>query len=328
MKITGAGATFPYPQIAHWVKLFQSVSGVEITYQSVGSGAGQRMFLSDRVVDFGCSDPPLTKSQYEQFKDQVMQIPWLMGAVVVVYNVPEIPGGYSLRLSGEVIARIFKGEIEYWDDKSIKELNPEVADKLPHQPIIAVHRSDSSGTTEVFTTYLHKSSPQVWPKELVGKQVNWPVDQTGRGVGGKGNEGVTAVVVQTRYSIGYVEWSYAIENKLSMAAVKNAAGKYVLPSHTSIASAARITLPASPLDDFSHTFAEVIHPPNEDAYPISSFTYIFVRRSYDDRLKALAISEFLKWVVYEGYKNVIPGYVAPPEQVVSLLLQAASILEK
>lgn len=326
VSISGAGASFPYPQIAQWIKLFQNASGVEITYQSVGSGAGQRMFLSDRVVDFGCSDPPLSKSQWEQHKGQVIQIPWIMGAVVVVYNVPEIPSGYSLRLTGEVIARIYRGEIEYWDDPAIKELNREVADKLPHQPIIAVHRSDASGTTEVFTVFLHKSAPIAWPGELVGKQVNWPVDNTGRGVGGKGNEGVTAIVLQNQYSIGYVEWSYAIEFKLPIAMIMNAAGRFVLPTAESVSSAARgVALPSSPMDDFSHTLYEVVYSINEDAYPIASFTYIFLWKKYDGR-KALAISEFLRWIAYEGYGNMVPGYVAPPPEVVNLLLQAASTI--
>ncbi|MEM0005796.1 MAG: phosphate ABC transporter substrate-binding protein PstS [Ignisphaera sp.] len=327
VSISGAGASFPYPQIAQWIKLFQNASGVEITYQSVGSGAGQKMFLSDRVVDFGCSDPPLSKSQWEQYRGQVIQIPWIMGAVVVVYNVPEIPNGYSLRLTGEVIAKIYRGEIEYWDDPAIKELNREIADKLPHQPIIAVHRSDASGTTEVFTVFLYKSAPNTWSSELVGKQVNWPVDNTGRGVGGKGNEGVTAIVLQNRYSIGYVEWSYATEFRLPIAMVMNAAGRFVLPTAESISSAARgVALPSSPMDDFSHTLYEVVYSVNEDAYPIASFTYIFLWKKYDDSRKALALSEFLRWIVYEGYGSMVPGYAAPPPEVVDLLLQAASII--
>ncbi|MEM1897129.1 MAG: phosphate ABC transporter substrate-binding protein PstS [Ignisphaera sp.] len=327
LSVSGAGASFQYPQIAQWARLFKEVAGVEVTYQSVGSGAGQKMFLVDRVTDFAASDPPLTKSQYEQYRGQVMQIPWIMGAVVVVYNVPEIKG-HNLKLTGEVIAKIYRGEIEYWDDPAIKELNPDIANILPRKQIIAVHRSDSSGTTEIFTIFLNKAAPNIWDKDLVGKVVNWPVDATGRGIGAKGNEGVTATVLQTPYSIGYVELSYALENNLPIAAIRNAAGRFVLPTDETIRNAAKgISIPSSPLDDFSEMFVEVIYSQHEDSYPISSLAFLFVWREYGDRNKALALSEFLKWIAIEGYSNMVRGYVAPPQQIIELLLSAARLLE-
>ncbi|MEM4904401.1 MAG: phosphate ABC transporter substrate-binding protein PstS [Desulfurococcaceae archaeon] len=325
--IRGAGASFQYPQIAQWARLFQEKTGITITYQSVGSGAGQRMFLVDRVVDFAASDPPLSKSQWEEHKNRVLQVPWMMGAVAVVYNVPSVGG--TLNLSGEVLAKIYLGEIEYWDDAAIVALNPTIADKLPHQPIVAVHRSDSSGTTEIFTLFLHKSAPDKWSSDLVGKQVDWPVDRSGRGVGAKGNEGVTAVVLQTAYSIGYVELSYAIEHGLPVAAIKNAAGKFVLPSEMSIQNAARgVIFPSSPQDDLSYTLYEVVYSPSEDAYPIATLAYGFFWAKYEDREVAKAVSEFLKWIVQEGYNYMIKGYTPPPQEAQRLLVAAARIIEE
>lgn len=325
--IRGAGASFQYPQIAQWARLFQEKTGISVTYQSVGSGAGQRMFLVDRVVDFAASDPPLSKSQWEEHKNTVLQVPWMMGAVVIVYNVPGV--GSALNLTGEVLAKIYLGEIEYWDDPAIMSLNPALAGKLPHQPIVAVHRSDSSGTTEIFTLFLRKSAPDKWPSDLVGKQVDWPVDKTGRGIGAKGNEGITAVVLQTTYSIGYVEFSYAIEHGLPVAAIKNAAGRFVLPSETTIQNAARgVKLPGSPLDDFSYTLYEVVYSPSEDAYPIATFAYSFFWVKYENREIASAISEFLKWIAREGYSYMVKGYVQPPAEAKQLLVVAAEIIEE
>lgn len=327
-SIMGAGATFQYPQISHWASLFQSARGIKISYQSVGTGAGQRMFLEDRVVDFAASDVPLSRSQWEKYRGEVIQVPWMMGAVAIVYNVPEIPPNYTLRLTGEVIAKIYKGDIDRWDHEDIKSLNPEIAVLLPPQPIRAVHRSDSSGTTEVFTTFLNKAAPDIWPKELVGKQVNWPVDATGRGIGGKGNEGVTASVMQTPYSIGYVELSYALEYNLPIAAIKNAAGEFVIPTDEAIRKAAEgVRLPASVLDDFSHTLGDVVYSSAPGSYPISTLAYAFFWRHYEDRSKAQAIAEFLLWVSSEGFSSMVRGYVAPPDAVRQLINEAAQYLK-
>lgn len=327
-SVAGAGATFQYPQISQWATLFRNAKGIEVSYQSVGTGAGQRMFLEDKVVDFAASDVPLSKSQWDKYKGEVIQVPWMMGAVAVVYNVPEIPSNYTLKLTGEVIAKIYKGDIDRWDHDDIKSLNPEIAGLLQPQPIRAVHRSDSSGTTEVFTTFLNKAAPEVWPRELVGKQVNWPVDSTGRGMGGKGNEGVTASVIQTPYSIGYVELSYALEYNLPIAAIRNAAGEFVLPNDETIRKAAGgVRLPSSVLDDFSHTLGEVVYSSAPGSYPISTLAYAFFWRHYDDRGKAQSIAEFLQWISSEGFSKMVRGYVAPPDTVKQLINEAVQILK-
>lgn len=327
VSLVGAGATFPYPQVAAWFRRFGELTGVKVDYQPVGSGAGQSMFIKDRTVDFACSDPPLARSQWEELRGRVLQVPWILGSVAIVYNVPEVPRNYSLRLTGEVIAKIYSGQISSWDDQEIVGLNPELAGVLPGKRIVAVYRSDSSGTTEVLTVFLHKSAPGAWPRERVGKSVDWPVARVGRGVGGKGNEGVTALVLQTPYSIGYVELSYALEYGLPVASVRNAAGRFVLPTDESVrAAAASVSLPRSPLDDFSSTMWDVVYAPGENSYPITSFTYIMLWRDYESRAKAQALSELLRWVASEGYRMMVPGYTAPPREAVDLLLKAAELL--
>jgi phosphate transport system substrate-binding protein len=324
--LQGAGASFPYPQISEWARRFQDKYGIQVVYQSVGSGAGQSMFLQ-KAVDFGCSDPPLSRDKWSQYKESIIQVPWLFGPVVIVYNIPELPGNYNLKLDGIAIARIYKGEITYWNDPYIKELNPEVADKLPNKEIIAVHRSDASGTTEIFTTFLYKASSGVWPSELVGKSINWPVDATGRGVGGKGNEGVTSAVVQTQYSIGYVEWSYAIKNNLRVASIKNAVGNFVLPTSETLQEALKkANIPSSPLDDFSGILDSVIYTPGEESYPILGPSHILIWRVQDDPKKAEGLKLFLKWVAEEGYNYIVEGYIAPPENVRQLLVKAAELI--
>jgi phosphate transport system substrate-binding protein len=324
--LQGAGATFPYPQISEWARKFQDKYGIQVVYQSVGSGAGQSMFLQ-KAVDFGCSDPPLSRDKWSQYKGSVIQVPWLFGPVVIVYNIPELPDNYNLKLDGIAIARIYKGEIAYWNDPYIKELNPEVADKLPNKEIIAVYRSDSSGTTEIFTTFLYKASGGVWPRELVGKSVNWPVDATGRGVGGKGNEGVTRAVMQIPYSIGYVEWSYAIKNNLRVASIKNAAGNFVLPTSETLQEALKnANIPPSPLDDFSGILDSVIYAPGEKSYPILGPSHILIWRVQDDPKKAEGLKLFLRWVAEKGYNYIVEGYIAPPESVKQLLIKAAELI--
>lgn len=329
--LKGAGSTFVYPQVVEWSYLYREQGGYIIFYQPVGSGAGLRMFLKDQLTDFACSDPPLDKKLWEQYKERVIQIPWLLGAVVIVYNLPEIPENYSLRLNGVVLAKMFKGEITYWNDSLIKELNPEVVDMLPGKPIIVVHRSDASGTTEVFTKFLRKASRGVWPENLVGKTIEWPVDATGRGVGAKGNEGVLAIILQTPYSIGYVEWSYvhAAAYKLPIASIENAEGEFVVPTTESIMEAAKhVSMPSSPLDDFSYTLDEIVYARGKNSYPLATFTYFITWVKHSDSSKNRALADFLDWITKVGYNHVIPGYAPPPESVVELLKKAVSILRK
>jgi len=322
--LQGAGATFVYPQISEWAKRFQERYGIQINYQSVGSGAGQSMFFQ-KVVDFGCSDPPLSRDTWLKYNGSVLQVPWLFGPVVLVYNIPELPKSTALRLDAIAIAKIYKGEIRYWNDEYVKGLNPDIAHLLPNKEIVAVYRSDSSGTTELFTTFLYKASGGVWTKDLVGKSISWPVEATGRGVGGKGNEGVTQNVMQIPYSIGYVEWSYAIKNNLSIAAIKNAAGNFVLPMRETLEEALKnAKIPTSPLDDFSGIVDSVIYVAGEKSYPILGPTHIILWRSYDNPKKVEALKLFLKWVAEEGYNHIVEGYVAPPQSVKELLIKAAN----
>ncbi|MEM4481693.1 MAG: phosphate ABC transporter substrate-binding protein PstS [Desulfurococcaceae archaeon] len=324
--LQGAGASFVFPQVNEWAQLFYAKKGIRVNYQSVGSGAGLSMFFQG-TVDFACSDPPLSKDVWEKNKGEIIQIPWLIGGVVVIYNIPEVPVNTTIRLDEIALAKIYKGEIAYWDDSYIKNLNPGIAGALPHKEIIAVYRSDSSGTTEIFTTYLNKATNNMWPKELVGKTVNWPVIALGRGIGGKGNEGVTQIVKQTPYSIGYVEWGYAIANNLPTALLKNAAGAFVEASRETLMSALEnVNIPSSPLDDFSHVVYEAVYAPGAKSYPISALTHLILWRRYD-QARALTIKEFLRWILDEGYNNTIPGYVPPPQSIRMLLNNAINIIE-
>ncbi|ADI32630.1 phosphate ABC transporter, periplasmic phosphate-binding protein [Staphylothermus hellenicus DSM 12710] len=330
--IRGSGATFPLPLYEEWFKEFMNEqNNIVVDYEGIGSGAGQEQFFKG-LTDFCGSDPPLSHDKWLKYKGKVLQLPTILGAVVVAYNIPEIPGNTHLNISGEVLALIYKGEIEYWDDPHIKSINPEIADKLPHEKIIAAHRSDASGTTQIFTTFLHKSAPDIWPEELVGKTIDWPIDKTGRGIGGKGNPGVTSVIVNTKYSIGYIEYQYAIKNNLPIATVMNREGVFVLPSKTTIQSAAKYALntgliPDSPDKDFSKELDAIIYAPGKDSYPITAFSHIFVWKHYDNKEKADAIKKLIEWIYTEDSKHVIEGYVAVPDEIKDIALKSINMIE-
>ncbi len=332
VTLRGSGATFPQPQIEAWINEFmKQYPNIVIEYRGIGSGAGQKEFFQG-LTDFCGSDPPLSHEAWSNYKDKVLQLPIILGAVVVAYNVPEIPKDVHLNLTGEILALIYKGDIVYWDDERIKEINPAIADKLPHKEIIAVHRSDASGTTQIFTTFLHKAAPDIWGSDLVGKTIDWPVDKTGRGVGGKGNPGVTANIVNTEYSLGYVELAYALENNLNIAAIGNSEGNFVLPSTETIQAAAKHAvatglIPDTPLGDFSKELDAIIYAPGKDSYPITAFSHIFVWRQYADKDKAEAIKEFIKWIYTEGSKHIVKGYIAVPEEIKKIGLKAVDIIE-
>jgi len=328
VTLSGAGATFLAPQMIEWSRILSETKGLKVEYQSVGSGAGRDMFFN-KVVHFAGSDPPLSKSLYQQYVGKVMQLPVVVGSVVMIYNIPEVPSDKTLCLSSDVIALIYKGEITKWDDERILQLNPELRGLLPSREIIAVHRSDSSGTTSVFTTYLNKASPTIWLKDLVGLTVDWPVDEKGRGVGGKGNEGVTQAVKTTPYSIGYVELNYAITQGLPTAAIKNSAGACVKPTTETIRAAlqnAAPSLPKSPLDDWSDALLQVLNAPGEKSYPVVSFSYIFIYKSYPDKAVVEALKEFVRWVNTEGQNYMVPGYLPVPEEIRQVNLKAVDLL--
>lgn len=298
VDINGAGATFPYPLYAKMFEEYYKLTGVKVNYQPIGSGGGIRQLI-DKSVDFGASDAPMTEEEMKEAKAPVIHIPTCLGAVVLTYN---LPGNPEIKLDGETIAEIFMGKITKWDDPKIKALNPDV--KLPSIPIQVVYRSDGSGTTYVFTDYLSKVSKE-WEKNFGrGKVVNWAV-----GVGGKGNAGVTALVIQTPGAIGYVELAYALQNKLPVATIRNKSGNFIKPTLESISMAGNIkTMP----DD---TCISITDTPVKDGYPISSFTWIIVYKDLKNNIKnkekAEALVKLLWWIVHDGQEYTKPLHYAP-----------------
>jgi phosphate transport system substrate-binding protein len=307
-SLTGAGATFPNPIYTKWFDAYSKKSGIQINYQSIGSGGGIRQF-TEGTVDFGATDGPMNESQIQAVSANVLHIPTVLGAVVVTYNLPSL-GDTMLKFDGNLLVDIFMGRVTRWDDPKIAALNPGV--KLPGQDLIVVHRSDGSGTTYVFTDYLNKFSREWKDKVGYAMSVNWPV-----GLGGKGNEGVTQQVKQVEGALGYVELIYALSNKLPYAQVKNAAGNFSTPSLESVtAAAAGIKLPKD--TDFR---VSVTNAPGADAYPIASFTWLLVKKDNKDAEKAKLIKDFLTWMITpEAQKMASELHYAPlPAPVVALI---------
>ncbi|ADC70299.1 phosphate ABC transporter, periplasmic phosphate-binding protein [Methanocaldococcus sp. FS406-22] len=336
--IRTTGATFPKYQIEKWIEDYQKTHpNVKIEYEGGGSGYGQEAFLKG-LTDIGRTDPPVKESMWNKFLktgDQPLQFPEIVGAVVVTYNIPEI-GDKTLKLSRDVLADIFLGKIVYWDDERIKKINPDIADKLPHKKIIVVHRSDASGTTAIFTTYLSLISKEWADKVGAGKVVNWPVDEMGRGVAGKGNPGVVAIIKSTPYSIGYTELSYAVENKLPVAALENKNGKYVKPTDETIKAAVsevKANIP-NPTEGYKEDLKQMLDAPGDNAYPIVAFTHLLVWENKNGKHyspeKAKAIKDFLTWVLTEGQKpeHLAPGYVGLPEDVAKIGLNAVNMIKE
>ncbi len=322
--IIGSGATFPQPQLEKWIDIYTKTHpNVEIDYTGKGSGAGQSDFEKG-LVDFACSDPPLTKPIWEVLlkRGQPLQFPDIVGAVVVVYNVPGVD---HLKLDGKTLAEIFMGKIRYWDDPRIRALNPGV--KLPHHEIVVVHRSDASGTTKIFTTYLSLVSKEWNKSEGSGLTINWLVDATGRGVGGKGNQGVVATMKRTEYSIGYTELSYAIKENLPMVAIKNRDGNFVIANVTTMKSAiahVSVNIPP-PTKGYEENLAKLLNAPGRDSYPIVAVSHIIVWRSYPNAKKAKAIKDFVTWILTKGQSDeyIVPGYAGLPTKLTERLLKEA-----
>ena len=306
MLMNGAGATFPYPIYSKWFEEYIKVDPeVRFNYQSIGSGGGIRQ-ISERTVDFGASDGPMTDDQLNKAPAELFHIPTVMGADVATYN---LPGNPKLQFTGEVLADIFLGKITKWNDERIKALNPSAS--LPDKPILVVHRSDGSGTTYIWVDYLSKVSSE-WEKKVGrGTSVNWPV-----GLGGKGNEGVAGQVKNTPGSLGYVELAYAITNKLPAAAVKNQAGKFVeasIETTTAAAAGAANSMPT----DFR---VSLTNPPGAEAYPIASFTWLLVYKDQPNEAKGKALVKFLWWAIHDGQKYPSALLYAPlPAPVVKQL---------
>ena len=286
MLINGAGATFPYPIYSKWFDSYAKIDpSVRFNYQSIGSGGGQKQILA-QTVDFGASDGPMSDENLDKASGKILHIPTVAGAVVVTYN---ISGSPKLKLDGATLVDIFRGKITKWNDAKIAALNEGVT--LPNQNIIVVHRSDGSGTSYIFTSYLSAVSYE-WQQEVgANTSVKWP-----SGLGGKGNEGVAGLVKQTPGAIGYVELIYAKQNKLAYADLKNADGKFVSASIESVTAAlATARIP----DDFRF---KMVNAPGPVAYPISGATWLLIYQQQKDPAKGKKLVEFLKWALTDGEK--------------------------
>ena len=312
-KLTGAGATFPYPIYSKWFSEYSAAHpGVEINYQSIGSGGGIRQVTAG-LVDFGATDGPATDEQLASSKTKLIHIPTVLGAVVPIFNVP---GVSDIKFSSDVLADIFLGKISTWSDPRIAKDNPGV--KLPDQKIIVVHRSDGSGTSYIFTDYLSKVSKEWANGPGKGTSPSWPV-----GVGGKGNEGVAGLVRQLPGALGYVELIYALQNKISYGAVKNPAGTWVKASIAGVTEAAASVkqLPA----DYR---VSITNAPGKEAYPISSFTWLLVPVRSPDAAKGKVIKDLLSWIVNSGESEVSALSYAPlPKSVAAKVLKTVYSLQ-
>ena len=283
MSLNGAGATFPAPLYTKWFSEYANKSGTQINYQAIGSGGGIKA-ITDKTVDFGASDGIMTAEQ-EAAAPGTLHIPMVSGAVVLAFNLPEVEG--KLNLGPEAVAGIFLGTISKWNDAALAADNPGVT--LPDKDIISVHRSDSSGTSYIFTNYLTKVSPAWASGPGNATAVNWP-----NGLGGQGNAGVAGEVKANDGAIGYVELAYAVQNNIPVATLKNAAGQWVQASEGSTtAAAAGVTLP----DDMK---VMVTNSSNPMAYPIVGFTWILVAKEQTDQAKGKALVDMLMWAIKDG----------------------------
>jgi phosphate transport system substrate-binding protein len=311
VALTGAGATFPYPLYSKWFSDYDKAKHVRINYQSIGSGGGIRQ-LSEQTVDFGASDSPMSDEELAKAKGgPILHVPTVIGAVAVIYNLPEVSG--QLRLDGATLGDIFLGRIKRWNDGRIAALNPGVT--LPASDILVVHRSDGSGTTYIFTDYLAAVSAGWRSGPGRGKEVQWPV-----GIGAKGNEGVAGQVKQMPGAIGYAELAYAKQNDLGTVAVRNAAGEYVAPTvESATAAAAGVAAALPPTTDYR---VSIVNAQGAGAYPIASFTWILLYRNQPDSAKGSQLMDFLRWALTEGDDQAAALDYAPlPEAMSRLLVQ-------
>jgi phosphate transport system substrate-binding protein len=298
-EVTGAGASFPAPVYAKWADSYNKVAGVRINYQSIGSGAGIKQ-IKGKTVDFGASDAPLKDE--ELAADGLMQFPMVIGGVVPVVNIKGIEPG-KLKLTGPVLGDIYLGKIKNWNDPAVAALNPGVS--LPDAQIAAVRRADGSGTSFLFTNYLSKTNSEWKEKVGEGTAVNWPT-----GAGGKGNEGVSAFVQRLPNSIGYVEYAYAKQNKMTYVQLRNQAGSFVAPDDATFKAAAAGA-------DWSKTFYQVLtDQPGKDSWPITGATFILMHVKQDKPAQAAAALKFFDWAYSNGDKSAEElDYVPMPDAV-------------
>lgn len=316
--ISGAGSTFAAPVYEQWAS---AQSGLTVNYQSVGSGAGITA-IESKTVDFGASDPPLKpedEAAIAKNGSPAVQVPMFLGAITVSYNVPGVATG--LKLDGKAVADLFLGKIKTWDDAQIKALNPGV--NLPSTPVTVIHRSDSSGTTSGFTSFLAAVDPEFKSKVGEGKTVQWPT-----GTGAKGNAGVAGAVQQTAGAVGYVEQAYALTHKFTVASVQNKAGKFVAPSLESTSAAGEgVTVPAN-------LGIKVINSPAPNAYPITSQTFVIVNKDLckagipGGEEAAKGVAKFLEYGLGEGQKILSQAdYAALPASILAKSKEAAAGLQ-
>ncbi len=302
--LVGAGATLPYPLYSKWATEYARVDPtVRVNYQSIGSGAGIRQ-VEGGVIDFGATDEPMTDEQLRQSPIKLTHVPTTVGAVVFAFN---LPGQRELSLTAEVAGAIFLGTVQRWDDERLRALNP--GRMLPSEPIIVVHRADGSGTSAALTTYLSRHDA-TWSTTVgSGTSPRFPV-----GVGTKGNEGVTAFVKSTPMSIGYVELVYAKQAGLSMAQVRNRAGRFIAPTLDALDSAAK-SVPVSAATSSDRVM--LLDSADENAYPIAALSYVVLPRDGRDHAKAEALAKFLWWAVHDGQAFARDlDYVALPAPLV------------
>jgi phosphate transport system substrate-binding protein len=298
-SLSGAGATFPAPIYEKWFSDFGSKDGVQVNYQAIGSGGGITQFTQG-TVDFGATDAPMKDDELQAAEAKggtVLHIPTVIGAIVVTYNLPSV--SKPLRMDGKLVGDIFLGKVKNWNDPEIAAQNPGVS--LPNKPILTVHRSDGSGTTANFTKFVAAENPQFSSTVGEGKEVKWV-----GGVGGKGNDGVTAAVKQTEGSVGYVELNYALTNKLAFADIKNSAGKYITPSIESTTAAAA-DLSAVP-DDFR---ASLVNAKGADAYPIATWTFLIVFQKQTNAAKGKTLTNLLWFATHDGQAEATSLSYAP-----------------
>ena len=294
--VTGAGASFPAPLYSKWASDYNKATGVKINYQSVGSGAGIKQ-IDSKTVDFGASDMPIKDDELAR-KNQ-LQFPTVIGGVIPVINVKGIAPG-QLKLNGQVLGDIFLGKVTKWNDAALKALNPGLA--LPDAAISPVRRADGSGTTFIFTNYLSKVNPEWKTKVGEGTAVNWPT-----GAGGKGNEGVAAFVGRLPNSIGYVEYAYVKQNKMTYAMLQNAAGKFVAPDDSAFKAAAAGA-------EWSKSFYQILtNQPGAESWPITGATFILMHKVQDKPAQAAATLKFFQWAYQQGDKTAADlDYVPMP----------------
>jgi len=314
LSINGAGATFPFPMYSKWFDEYHKKNaGVQINYQSIGSGGGIKQ-VTEGTVDFGASDGPMNDDQLKAFKDKhgfgILHFPTVLGADIPTYNIPGVTA--ELNFTPDAIAGIFLGKITKWNDPAIAGSNKGV--NLPANDIVVVHRSDGSGTTYIWTDYLSKVSEDWKNKVGKGASINWPV-----GLGGKGNEGVAGLIKQTPNSFGYIELIYAIQNNMPYGRVKNSSGAFIKADLAGVTAAAAGAAKDMP-DDFR---VSITNAPGKAAYPISSFTWLLIPEKFSDAGKRDAIKGFVSWMLTDGQNSAEAlSYAKLPKEVVAKEKQA------